>query len=391
MMKRRKVGQPATVPRVSQFAPALLSKDIAELLGSFCTNRWLSALALTCKAAFRITYVLTAKRHQIWDFEKLLHDLQHNPTWSQHTARLAYVRRLSVYRPLGVKHGVKHAVAPVFPAELTGVEMLNMTIPCTPRSQFPGGVKTMFTHKITFNPKNQQPTTWPSTLETLHVAMAVTLYAGGDPLPPTLKKLVLQKYSGTMPAGVLPASLVKLKIQVYGVGPTGSGVFPEGVLPAGLTHFTIGGNCILAEGVLPPGLVKATFKQHFDQQLTAGMLNPALEHLKFMTYNKELQIGVLPEGLKYLNVGHVYNHPLQPYVLPASLECLILGRGYRQSFIDMSVESHVLPPGLRTLDVSHASGEIQTFFRFFNNLDRIRPLLEIVFDVPPHDDGHYDQ
>jgi hypothetical protein len=238
----------------------------------------------------------------------------------------------------------------------------------------------MFTHKITFKPKNQQPTTWPPTLETLHVAQAVTMYTGGDPLPPNLRKLVLQKYSGTMPHGVLPASLVKLKIQVYGVGPKGGGVFPEGVLPAGLTHFSVGGNYMLAEGVLPRGLMKATFRQHFDQQLAAGMLNPGLNHLKFMTYNKELELGVLPEGLRNLNIGHEYNHPLQPYVLPASLECLILGSGFRQSFIDMSVESHVLPPGLRTLDVSHASEEIQTFFRFFNNLDRIRPLLEIVFD-----------
>ena len=130
MMKRRKVGQPTAVPRVSRFAPALVSKDVAELLASFCRNRWLSRLALTCKAAFPITYVLTAKRPKIWDFEKLLHDLQHNPTWSQHTARLAYVRQLSVYRPSGVT--VKNVVAPVFPAELTGVEMLNMTVPCTP-------------------------------------------------------------------------------------------------------------------------------------------------------------------------------------------------------------------------------------------------------------------
>ena len=117
-MKRRKVGQPATVPRVSRLAPVLFSKDVAELLGSFCRNRWLSSLALTCKAAFPITYVLTAKRREVWDFEKLLHDLQHNPTWSQHSARLAFVRRLAVYGPS----------APVFPAELTGVEMLNMTL-----------------------------------------------------------------------------------------------------------------------------------------------------------------------------------------------------------------------------------------------------------------------
>ena len=117
------------------------------------------------------------------------------------------------------------------------------------------------------------------------------------------------------------------------------------------------------------------------------MLPPALKVLRFMTYNKFLEVGVLPEGLRLLVLGegynYGYNHPLQPHMLPNSLECLIIGSGYHHSYIDMSVESHVIPAGLRVLDVS-ANWGLQKFFREFQHLDRIRPLLQIRFYERAH-------
>jgi hypothetical protein len=347
-----------------------------ELLCSFCKNGWLARFVLTCKAAFPAMYVLTERRKQSWDFEKLLHDLQHNPTWTQHPARLGFVRRLALE---------KHVQAPVFPVGLTGVEVLAMRPLCTPTTQFPVGVKTMFTHKITFKQKSTQPSTWPATVEDLYVAQAVTFGIDAQ-LPPNLRKLHLQKYSGQMPPGVLPPSLLKLHVAVYGVGKNGSGVFPDGVLPASLRSFSVGGNYVLAEGVLLalPNLVKVVFGSGFDQQLAVGMLPPTLEILKLSSYNKPLLLGVLPESLRILHLGAEYNHPLEPYVLPEGLECLVVREGLQQSYLEMSVESHVLPPMLRLLDVSNASQEIKTFLRAnMHHLRHSRPNLEINFDRQP--------
>lgn len=243
----------------------------------------------------------------------------------------------------------------------------------------------MFAGKITFKRKNAQPSTWPPTVEELYVSHAVTFSIDAQ-LPPNLRKLDLQKYSGQMPPGVLPPSLLKLHVAVYGVGKNGSGVFPDGVLPASLRSFSVGGNYVLAEGVLLalPNLVKVVFGSGFDQQLAVGMLPPTLEILKLSDYNKPLVLGVLPESLKILHLGAAYNHPLEPYVLPAGLECLFLREGLQQSYLEMSVESHVLPPMLRLLDVSNASQEIKTFLRaIMHHLRHSRPNLEINFDRQP--------
>jgi hypothetical protein len=272
-------------------------------------------------------------------------------------------------------------IAPAFPAGLTGVEILTSQSPCTTRSPFPAGLKKLIATKFSFQPKNKQPPPWWTTLEKLQVKMAIK-FCAGDPLPHSLKKLSLQKYSGQMRPGELPPSLVKLHVQEYGVGSKGGGVLPAGVLPEGLKSLSVGGNFVFADGALPPGLVELTFQNYFEQQITAGMLPPALKVLRFMTYNKPLTVGVLPEGLRLLVLGegynHGYNHPLQANVLPTSLECLILGPGYHHSFIDMSVDSNVIPEGLRVLDVSD-NGGMAAFFREFQHLDRIRPLLEIKF------------
>lgn len=356
----------------------LLVGEVVELLCSFCKDDWLAGLALTCKAAFPATYALTARCKQFWDFENLLHNLQHNPTWTQHPARLGFVRLLTVE---------KHVVAPVFPAGLTGVKVLNMKPPCTPTTVFPPGVKTMFTYKVTFKQSNKQALAWPATLEELYIGQAVT-FKIGDQLPPNLRKLLLEKCSGEMPPGVLPPSLVKLHVEVYGVGRNGSGVFPCGVLPAGLRSFSVGGNYVLAEGVLLalPNLLKVWFRSSFNQQLAIGMLPPTLQVLKLSDYSKPLVLGVLPESLKILHLGSAYNLPLEPYVLPAGLECLFLREGFMQSHLEMSVESHVLPPLLRLLDVSNASQEIKTFLRsILHQVQRTRPNLRINFTQEP---GH---
>ena len=376
MLKRHKAEHPVMVSRRFEVQTTLLVGNVVELLCSFCQDRWLARFALTCKAAFPATYALTSRRRKLWDFEKLLHDLQHNPMWTQHPARLGFVRMLSLE---------KHVVAPVYPVGLTGVEVLRMRPPCTPTTPFPVGVKQMFADKITFMQRNAQAFPWPPTLEELYVSLAITFSIGAQ-LPPNLRKLHLQKHSGQMPPGVLPPSLVKLHVGVYGVGRNGSGVFPEGVLPAGLRSFAVGGNYVLAEGVLRalPNLVKVGFRYGFDQQLAVGMLPPTLEFLRLTTYNKPLALGVLPESLKILHLGHVYNHPLEPYVLPAGLECLFLREGFQQAYMEMSVEAHVFPPMLRLLDVSNASQEIKTFLRsIMLHLRGIRPNLQINFDRQP--------
>jgi hypothetical protein len=148
----------------------------------------------------------------------------------------------------------------------------------------------------------------------------------------------------------------------------------------------VGGNYVLAEGVLLalPNLVKVWFRSGFDQQLAVGMLPPTLEILKLSDYNKPLVLGVLPESLKILHLGAAYNHPLEPYVLPAGLECLFLREGLQQSYLEMSVESHVLPPMLRLLDVSNANQEIKTFLRaIMRHLRHSRRNLEINFNRQP--------
>ena len=293
--------------------------------------------------------------------------------WTQHPARLAYVRRIYV--------GEDH-ISPVFPAGLTGVERLTMMPPCTSRSLFPAGLKKLIATKFSFQPRNNQTPPWWATLEKLEVKKAIT-FSVRDPLPQSLKKLKLNKYYGQMRPGDLPPSLVKLHVQKYG-----GYVFPAGVLPAGLKSLSVGGNFDFADGALPSGLVELTFHHNFYQLITVGMLPPALKVLRFMGYWKPLWPGVLPEGLKLLvlneegyNAG--YNHPLEPNVLPKSLECLIIGPGYHHSHIDMSVESHILPAGLRVLDVS-GNWEMTKFFREFQHLDRIRPSLKIRYYERAH-------
>jgi hypothetical protein len=128
--------------------------------------------------------------------------------------------------------------------------------------------------------------------------------------------------------------------------------------------------------------------EHFisraNQQLAIGMLPPTLEILILADYNKPLVLGVLPESLKILHLGAAYNHPFEPYVLPEGLECLFVREGLQQSYLEMSVESHVRPPMLRLLDVSNASQEIKTFLRvIMRHLRRSRPNLEINFDRQP--------
>ena len=374
MLKRQKVRHASGMSRRNDGQTTLL----VVLLCSFCNDGWLAKLALTCKAAFPATYALTARRRKSWDYENLLHNLQHNPTWTQHPARLGFVRSLTVE---------KHVVAPAFPEGLTGVRMLHMEPPCTPTTAFPPGVKTMFTRKVTFKQSNTLAHAWPATLEELYVAQAVT-FKIGDQLPPNLRKLKLQKYSGEMPPGVLPASLVKLHVEVYGVGSNGSGVFPCGVLPAGLRSFSVGGNYVLAEGALLalPNLLKVWFRAGFDQQLAVGMLPRTLQFLRLSNYNKPLELGVLPESLKILHLGSAYNLRLEPYVLPAGLECLYLREGFMESHLEMSVESHVVPPLLRLLDVSNANQDVKTFLRsILYQLQHTRPNLRINFDRQP---GH---
>ena len=150
MLKRRKIAQPVPVmlPRQSQFAAVMCSKDTAELIGSFCMNGWLATLALTCKAAYRATYMLTAREKVAHGITKLVEKLQHNPTWAQHPARLAYVRGIWI---------AGNNIAPVFPAGLTGVEILTSQSPCTSRSPFPAGLKKLIATKFSFQPKNKQP------------------------------------------------------------------------------------------------------------------------------------------------------------------------------------------------------------------------------------------
>jgi hypothetical protein len=241
--------------------------------------------------------------------------------------------------------------------------------------------------KFSFQPRNNQPPTWWATLEKLRVDKAIK-FCAGDPLPHSLKKLSLQKYSGQMRPGELPPSLVKLHVQDYGVGQKGGGVLPAGVLPEGLKSLSMGGNFTIADGALPPGLVEASFQDHFEQQITIGMLGPALKSLRFTSYSIPLMVGVLPERLIFLDLGQKYNHPLHPNVLPAGLKCLIVGRGFPHAAIDMSVDSRVLPAGLRLLNVRESNYELNRFFREFQHLDRIRPLLKvIVYDHKFYGDG----
>ena len=126
--------------------------------------------------------------------------------------------------------------------------------------------------------------------------------------------------------------------------------------------------CRLPPGLLPCGLRVLQLNGDFNQPLEPGSLPSSLTYLVFGDrFNQPLPPGVLPASLLHLTLGSRYRHPLGPGSLPESLERLLL-------LSSLPLRAVVLPPSLRALYLSdlneplrpHALPSSLLYLAFYN-------------------------
>ena len=101
--------------------------------------------------------------------------------------------------------------------------------------------------------------------------------------------------------------------------------------------------CRLPPGLLPCGLRVLQLSCSFNRPLEPGSLPSSLTYLEFDDdFDQPLPAGVLPASLLHLTLARHYRHPLGQGSLPSLLERLIL-----HSWLPLSAV--VLPPSLRAL------------------------------------------
>ena len=139
--------------------------------------------------------------------------------------------------------------------------------------------------------------------------------------------------------GVLPDSLVDLKMSLYFNQPLTRGMFPNNLRRL---EFGWEFNQPLTKYIFPSNLTHLTFSSDFNQPIHPGVLPEGLTHLTFDTdFNQPIHPGVLPEGLTHLTFGSGFNQPIHPGVLPEGLTHLTFGSGFNQP-----IHPGVLPEGL---------------------------------------------
>ena len=108
--------------------------------------------------------------------------------------------------------------------------------------------------------------------------------------------------------------------------------------------------CSLPPGLLPCGLRVLQLNTSFNQPLEVGSLPSTLTYLEFGEhFNQPLPAGVLPASLLHLQLGTDYSQPLGQGSLPVSLERLILRSE------SLSLSALVLPLSVRALHLPKLS------------------------------------
>ena len=98
-------------------------------------------------------------------------------------------------------------------------------------------------------------------------------------------------------------------------------------------------------GVLPHGLRVLQVSSNFNQRLQVGSIPDTVEVIQFgRAFNQRLAEGHLPASLTHLVFGFNYDQPLLPGVLPAGLQRLHLGSSF-----DQPLQLGTLPSQLRQL------------------------------------------
>ncbi|GAM26114.1 hypothetical protein SAMD00019534_092890 [Acytostelium subglobosum LB1] len=170
----------------------------------------------------------------------------------------------------------------------------------------------------------------------------------------TTSRQIVYRYNRQLLRNTLPPKITELTFchQYSRPIPTSD------LLPASLTSITFG-KCFDSSlnGVLPPSLVTLVFTPAsiFNKEFNVGSLPNTLTTLKFgYLYNQPFKSNVLPDSLLYLIFGEdsLFNKPIFPDILPQSLVTLSLGSGYLHE-----INARKLPRSLRSLSLG--GGQIQ--------------------------------
>ena len=119
--------------------------------------------------------------------------------------------------------------------------------------------------------------------------------------------------------------------------------------------FVIGSlDCRLPPGILPCGLRVLQLNFRFNHPLEVGSLPSSLTYLQLgACFDQPLPPGVLPASLLHLSLGSAYSQPLGAGSLPASLERLML------CGLQVPLSAVVLPPSLRALHLADLSAPLR--------------------------------
>ena len=101
-------------------------------------------------------------------------------------------------------------------------------------------------------------------------------------------------------------------------------------------------------GLLPPGLRLMQLSTPLSFPLQPGSIPSSLEVLDLRSVDSQSLSGVLPPSLVHLMLGNGWKHPLPPGTLPPSLECLSIGHLYTQP-----LGVGCLPSSLRVLKLGN--------------------------------------
>eukprot|EP01133_Synstelium_polycarpum_P009267 gene9267-10869_t len=155
-------------------------------------------------------------------------------------------------------------------------------------------------------------------------------------LPDNIKTLSFGRtFNHPILPGVLPLRLETLCIW-------NNHPLQPGVLPLDLTSLTLHGNPMILPGSLPLELQTLRFNGHYmtgeyNGRFTTGEFTRQLDH------------GVLPDGLTSLDLGDSFKQPIAPGVLPQTIEDLKIGR----KFIS-PLDSISMPASITSLSLSES-------------------------------------
>ncbi|GAM28643.1 hypothetical protein SAMD00019534_118190 [Acytostelium subglobosum LB1] len=221
-------------------------------------------------------------------------------------------------------YDINHPLPPgVIPSSVVNLEISSFFDHDLEQDSLPSSITDL---KFCFYNRRLLPSVFPTSLTKLSIfrddptPMEVIF-----PLPPSITDFTLlsdinpMEWHSTIHA--LP-SLTTLSVGRFTPAPN-IGFVPNCVTTLDILSFDHN----LTVGLLPHGLKTLNIKCEFNRRLCPGMLPPTLTHLSLGSHfnQKLLADGSLPQGLLHLDVSDTYDQTIAEDVLPTTLKSLIFG------------------------------------------------------------------